>query len=184
MLVAWRAGDKTAKDQLFTLLYEDLLQIAREQRKNWRGSNTLNTTALIHELYVRLSRQGMVRAEDRGQFNRFVAKALRYILINYAKAQGRQRRGGDWTKVPLDALPRKEIGTLEMQMEESLMIDMALSKLETLDARLADVVEMHFYAGLTYEEIAQSLGVTKRTVTRDWAKAKVLLSQIMHSLDT
>ena len=179
LLIAWRAGDETAKDQLFALLYADLHQIAREQRKKWRGSSTLNTTALVHELYVRLSRQGAVRAEDRGQLNRFVAKALRHILIDYAEKQGRQRRGGGWIKIPIDALPGEEEGTLDMQLEESLMIDGALSKLETIDARLADVVELRFYGGLTHDEIAQSLGISKRTVTRDWAQAKLLLRRIM-----
>ena len=159
LLVAWREGDETAKDQLFALLYEDLHQIAHEQRKKWRGSSTLNTTALLHELYVRLSRLGAVRAEDRDQLNRFVAKALRRILIDYAEAQGRQRRGGDWTRIPLDTFSGEQVAALEMQIEESLMIDAALSKLETIDARLAEVVELRFYGGLTHEEIAQSLGV-------------------------
>ena len=180
LLVAWRAGDETAKDELFALLYEDLRLIAREQRGKWRGSNTLNTTALIHELYVRLSQQGAVRAEDRGQFNRFVAKAMRRILMNYARAQGRQHRGGGWIKIPLDALSEEEAETLEMRLEEWLMIDEALSKLAVLDPRLADVVELHFYAGLTYDEIARTLGITKRTVTRDWAKAKMWLHRIIN----
>ena len=175
MLVAWRAGDDTAKDQLFALLYEDLRQIARQQRNRWRGGNTLNTTALLHELFLKLSQQEAVRAEDRGQFNRFVAKALRRILINYTEARGRQRRGGDLVKVPLDELDEEEEGALAGQMDELLLIEAALSKLAALDARLAEMVELHFYAGLTYDEIAASLGVSKRTVTRDWARAKVWL---------
>ena len=183
LLNAWRAGDETAKDQLFALLYEDLRLIAREQRNKWRGSSTLNTTALLHELYVRLSRQGVVRAEDRDQLKRFVAKALRHILIDYAEAQGRQRRGGGWVKMPLEALPGSEEGVaFDRQLEESLMIEAALSKLETIDARLAEVVELRFYGGLTHEEIARTLGVTKRTVTRDWAQAKLLLHRIIQEI--
>ncbi len=180
LLIAWRAGDETAKDQLFAVLYQDLHRIAHEQRNKWRGSNTLNTTVLLHELYVKLSRQGAVQAEDKGQFNRFVAKALRRILIDYARAQGRQRRGGDWIKVPLDKIDEREALKTEMSVEELLLIDMALSRLAVLDARLADVVELRFYAELTYEEIAMTLGVTKRTVTRDWAKAKMWLHRMLN----
>ena len=181
LLAAWQAGDETAKNKLFALLYEDLHQIAREQRNKWQGSGTLNTTALLHELYLRLSRQGTVRPQDRGQFNRFVAKALRWILMNYARDQGRQRRGGDWVKIPLDldALPEEEALVVEMQAHELLAIDSALSKLSALNARLAEVVELRFYGGLTHEEIAQSLDIAKRTVTRDWAQAKMLLRRIM-----
>ncbi len=179
MLVAWRAGDDTAKDQLFALLYEDLHRIAHEQRDKWQGSSTLNTTALLHELYVKLSRQGAVRAEDRGQFNRFVAKALRRILIDYARARGRKRRGGDWVKIPLHRLNHDEVLAIEMPVEDLLLIDMAISRLTVLDARLAEVVELRFYGGLTHDEIALSLGITTRTVTRDWTRAKVWLRRIL-----
>ena len=177
LLVAWQAGDETAKDQLFAFLYQDLHRIAHKQRNRWRGSSTLNTTALLHELYLKLSRQGAVRAEDRGQFNRFVAKALRRILIDYARAQGRQRRGGAQVKIPLD---EGEALTIAMPVKELLHIDMALSRLAVLDARLADVVELRFYAELTYDEIAMTLGITKRTVTRDWAKAKMWLHRMLN----
>ena len=179
LLAAWRAGDETAQERLFALLYRDLHQIAHEQRKKWRGNSTLNTTALLHELYVSLSQQGQVRAEDRGQFNRFAAKALRRILMNYARSRGQQRRGGGWVQVPLDTLSEEEVQTLDLEVEEFLRIDMALSKLAAIDARLAEVVELRFYAGLTHDEIARSLGITKRTVTRDWAKAKMWLYRIM-----
>ena len=179
LLVSWRAGDETAKDALFALLYQDLHRIAHKQRNKWRGSSTLNTTALLHELYVKLSRQGAVRAEDQGQLNRFVAKALRRILMDYARARSRQRRGGDWVKIPIDELDEDEAVTIEVPIEELLLIDMALSRLAMLDARLAEVVELRFYAGLTYDEIAMSLGITKRTVTRDWAKAKMWLHRIL-----
>ena len=183
LLVAWRAGDETAKNQLFALLYEDLYQMARQQRDRWRGSNTLNTTALLHELFLKLSRQGVVRAEDRGQFNRFVARALRRILMDYAKARGRQRRGGGVVKLPLNAFYENAVVALDAQQDVLFMMDEALSKLAVLDTRLSDVVELRFYGGLTYDEIALSLGITKRTVTRDWAKAKVWLHRIMRESD-
>ena len=183
LLVAWQAGDETAKDQLFVLLYEDLYRMARQQRDQWRGDNTLNTTALLHELFLKLSRQGVVRAEDRGQFNRFVAKALRHILMDYAKTRGRQRRGGGVVKVPLNAFYENAVVALDAQQEVLFMMDEALAKLAVLNTRLSDVVELRFYAGLTYDEIALSLGITKRTVTRDWAKAKVWLHRILRELD-
>ena len=180
LLVAWQAGDEVAKDQLFALLYEELHQIARQQRKTWRSGGTLNTTALLHELYLKLSRQGAVRAEDRGQFNRYVAKVLRHTLIDYARAKRGQRRGGGLVRVPLDAFDRNVVVDFEVQVESLLTVDAALSKLAGLNTRLADVVELRFYAGLTHDEIALSLGLTKRTVTQDWAKAKVLLHRIIH----
>ena len=183
LLVAWQAGDEVAKDQLFALLYEELHQIARQQRKAWRNGSTLNTTALLHELYLKLSRQGALRAEDRGQFNRYVTKALRHTLIDYARAKRGQRRGGGLVRVPLDAFDKNVALDFEVQVESLLMVDAALSKLAELNTRLADVVELRFYAGLTHEEIALSLGLTKRTVTQDWAKAKVLLHRILHEPD-
>lgn len=184
LLAAWQAGDDDAKGQLFALLYEELHQIARQQRLEWRGGSTLNTTALVHELYLKLSRQGAVRAEDRGQFNRLIAKTLRHILIDYARAKGGQRRGGGVVKVPLDAFDENVVVALDEQVDDLLTIDAALLTLARMDARLSDVVELRFYGGLTYDEIALSLGLTKRTVTRDWAKAKVLLYQILNEPKT
>ena len=183
LLMAWRAGDEAAKDQLFALLYEELHQIAWQQRKAWRSGSTLNTTALLHELYLKLSRQGAVRAEDRGQFNRYVVKVLRHTLIDYARAKRGQRRGGGVVKVPLDVFDGNVAVDLEVQVEGLLMVDAALSKLAELNTRLSEVVELRFYGGLTHDEIALSLGITKRTVTQDWAKAKVLLHRILHESD-
>ena len=186
LLVAWRAGDETAKDQLFALLYEDLRLIAREQRKKWRGSSTLNTTALVHELYEKFSRQGLIEATDRLHFTLLVAKALRHILIDYAKSKRRRRRGGHLVRVPLDLL-EKEPSMLTQQVDEILTIDMALRHLAAFNERLAHVVELRFFAGLTYDEIAELLGVTKRTITSDWAKAKAWLQWAMqeqHGEDT
>ena len=147
LLVAWQAGDEVAKDQLFALLYEELHQIARQQRKAWRSGSTLNTTALLHELYLKLSRQGAVRAEDRGQFNRYVAKVLRHTLIDYARAKRGQRRGGGLVRVPLDAFDRNVVVDFEVQVESLLTVDAALSKLAGLNTRLANVVELRFYGG-------------------------------------
>ncbi len=174
LLVAWKSGDETARDQLFSMLYEPLRQLARQQRRPWNGNNTLNTTALVHELYEKLSQQGLIEARDRAHFTLIAAKAFRHIMINYIKSKQRIRRGGHLVKVPLDRV-KEEVSAQTQQIDELLAIHDALSHLAQLNERLVHVVELHFFAGLTYDEIAVTLGITKRTVTRDWAKAKTWL---------
>ena len=179
LLAAWQAGDKGAKNQLFDLLYDELHRMARSQRQLWRGNNTLNVTALLHELYLKLSRMGALRAEDRGQFNRYVTKVMRHLLIDYARSRSARRRGGEVVKVSLDAFDDNVAVDLGDQVESLLVVDSALLKLKALEPRLSEVVELRFFGGLTHDEIALSLNLTKRTVTRDWAKAKVLLHRIL-----
>lgn len=178
LLMAWQAGDETAREQLFSLLYEPLRQLARQQRHNWSGSNTLNATALVHELYEKLAKQNLIEINDRAHFTLIAAKALRHILINYAKSKQRKRRGGHLVRVTLDTYI-EESSILTQQVDELLAIHEALFHLAQLNARLVQVVELRFFAGLTYDEIAATLGVTKRTVTRDWAKAKIWLRRAL-----
>jgi RNA polymerase sigma factor (TIGR02999 family) len=178
LLMAWQAGDETAREQVFSLFYEPLRQLARQQRRNWSGSNTLNATALVHELYEKLSKQNLIVVKDRAHFTLIAAKALRHILINYAKSKQRKRRGGDWVRVTLDTYI-EESSIMTQEVDEILAIHEALFDLAQLNERLVQVVEMHFFAGLTYDEIAATLGVTKRTVTRDWAKAKIWLRRAL-----
>lgn len=173
LLAAWTAGDEKARDRLFTLMYDELYEIARRQRQRWNGHHTMNTTALVHGLYEKLARQRTTHIEDRRHFHRLAGTAIRHILVDYAKRKARQKRAQDADKLPLhelDAyLPAGGVA------EELIDIDRALIVLEELDVRMARVVEMHFFAGLTYQEIGDALGCSKKTVYRDWQKARAIL---------
>lgn len=182
LLVSWREGDEGAKDQLFQAMYSELRQLAHQQRRQWRGNHTMNTTALVHELYIKLEGQSRIQARDRAHFNLIAGKALRHILVDYAKKWRRQKRGGDAPKLSLDDAPESAL-LMEVQVDEVLGIDRALTRLGELNERLVQVVEMHFFGGFTYEEVAAALGVSKKTVSRDWTKARAWLRQELQPLD-
>ena len=160
-------------DALVVLLYDELRVIAHRQRAARGG--TLNTTGLVHEAYLKLA--GGARAEwtDRARFLALAAVAMRHILADRAKAWLRTKRGGGRRAITLD----EEAIAADEQAGALLDLDEALSRLGDLDPRLARVVECRFFGGLTHEEIASALGVTVRTVERDWAKARGLLRELL-----
>ena len=174
LLEAWRDGDEAAKDQLFESMYEELRVVARAQRRKWHGKAPMRTTALVNELYLKLARQTRLNAKDRGHFNKLAGQAIRHILVDYARRRRRLIRGGGVEIVPL----QDEDGALSIideQAEEILSIDQALKELAIYSERQAQVVELHFFAGLTYDEIGKTLGVAGKTAWRDWLKAKAWL---------
>lgn len=173
LLEALHEGDEHALDELFNVVYDDLRRVARGQRAGWRGGETLNTTALVHEAYLKLSRGGGERWQDRGHFFAVVSKAMRRILIDRARHSSAQRRGGgetpgSLTDVPAPALPPGV-------REELLSLDSALGRLEALDPRQARIVECRFFAGLDVEETAEAVGVSTATVKRTWRSAQAWL---------
>lgn len=175
-------GRQEALDELFPLVYDDLRRRARRHRERWIGDPSLNTTALVHEAYVKLACRDDAAFVSRAHFLGVAAKAMRHILVDHARRRRAQKRGGDAAFVTLDpgragAMPLPSEPTAELV----LALDGALARLSALDARQARGVECRFFAGMTVEETATALGVSKRTVKRDWALAQAWLRRELTS---
>jgi RNA polymerase sigma factor (TIGR02999 family) len=171
LLGAAQRGNAEAMDEVFVSVYPKLRAMARSRRRGWRGNFTMNTTALIHEAYVKVAGQGGGGYENRGHFFAVAAKAMRQVLINYAEKQSAKKRGGGAAQVTLyekDAIH-------EEALDEILALEAALKKLEQLSERQAQVVECLFFAGLGVEETAEALGISPATVKRDWSAARAWL---------
>jgi RNA polymerase sigma factor (TIGR02999 family) len=170
-LEALRKGDPDALDRLLPLVYEELGRIARRQRRAGRASDTLNTTALVHEAYLKLVDQTRVEASDRVHFFAIAARAMRQVLIDRARQWGTLKRGGGWKRVPLSDshLPAHERADL------LLALDDAVTHLSALDERLGRIVECRFFGGMTDRQTAEALAISERTVRRGWLKAKLWL---------
>ena len=173
LLSAASAGDRDALDRVFDLVYRELRSIARRQLAS---GETLRTTALVHEVYLRMAQGQAINARDREHFYATAARAMRQILVDHARRRAADKRGGG---VRPEALDDQNVG-VETREEEILAIDTALSRLEDVDVRLARLVEMRFYGGLSVEETAETLGVSERTVKRDWRKARAFLYRELH----
>ena len=175
------AKSDASLDLLLPRLYDELRaaahrQLARRRYEN-RGTPTLNTTALVHEAYVRLADSSGHSWRDEAHFLSFAAVAMRNILIDNARARAAAKRGGD---VDLRALTTEE-SIIDERAERLIELDAALDELQSVSPRLCQVVELRYFGGLSEDRVADILGVTSRTVQRDWAKARVLLRQ---ALDT
>jgi RNA polymerase sigma factor (TIGR02999 family) len=175
LLVAWRGGNQAAFDSLLPVIYDELRRIAHRQLSLERSDHTLGTTALVNEAYLKLIDQTRAQWADRAQFFAIAARAMRRILVDYARQHRAQKRGGGREQVSLD----DAMLTADQRAETLVALDAALDRLAQLDARLSDVVECRFFGGLTEEETAAALGVTDRTVRRDWVKAKAWLQQAL-----
>jgi RNA polymerase sigma factor (TIGR02999 family) len=172
LLLQVRQGSPDAMDRLFPLVYEELRRIAHRQLQGERPGHTLSTTGLVHETYLKLVDQTRVQWQDRGHFFALAARAMRQILVDYARRYRAQRRGGGLRRVSLT-----EGAAVEEQAELVLAVHEALDRLAAMNHRLSQVVECRYFAGLTEEETAAALGVTARTVERDWVKARGWLYQ-------
>jgi RNA polymerase sigma factor (TIGR02999 family) len=175
LLFAWRDGATAASDDLFQLVYDELRRIAHRQLERERSGHTLDTSALVHEAYLRLVDQTRIQWADRGHFFAVATLAMRRILVDYARRYRADRRGAAPVQVGLtDAML-----VAESSADLLLDVDEALRELATLDERLSQVVECRFFGGLTEGETAEVLGVTARTVRRDWIKAKGWLHGVL-----
>ena len=172
LLRAWSNGDLRARDELVPLVQDQLRRIARQYLRREAHGNTLQTTALVNEAYLRLIDVSVVRWQDRAHFFAISAKLIRRILVEAARARNREKRGGGNEKVPLEecAVACRE------KDRELLALDDALQALAQKDARKAQVVELRFFAGLTEVEIAEILKISPETVRRDWHFAKLWLA--------
>lgn len=171
LLAEARDGDRAALDRLFESVYGELRRIAHARRLSWQGNDTLGTTALVHEAYLKLTRQREVPWRSRGQFFATAAKAMRHILINYAEKRRAARRGGDARPVPLD----DNLVASDQAADELVSLDQALRRLERLSGRQTRVVECRFFAGLDVQQTAEALDVSPTTVKRDWRLASAWL---------
>src|SRR5215470_14150451 len=173
LLRAAEAGDRDAGDRVFSVLYDELRAIAHRQLRGAPGEQTLSTTALVHETYLKLSRGAGWTAKDRSHFFSIAARAMRMILVDAARGRTRQRRGAG--RRPLD-LENVEI-PVEERAAEIVALDEALERLSATDGELAQLVEWRFFAGLSVEEIAEMSGRSERTVKRHWQAARAFLYQ-------
>lgn len=174
LLAAASSGDSSAHDRLFTLLYDELRQCARYQRRS-NAALTLSTTALVNETYVKLAAAAQLNTVSRQHFLALAARAMRQVLVDHARRLQADKRGGGAVLVTLDeALPQEPSDAVEV-----LALDQALTTLEQIDERAARVVQLHFFGGLAFPEVAALEGLTVRTVMRDWQAARALLAAEM-----
>jgi RNA polymerase sigma factor (TIGR02999 family) len=180
LLAAARQGDGSAAQRLITLVYDELCAMARRQLRHWRHGQTITTTALVHEAYLKLVDTGGTPWADRSHFFSVAALAMRHILVDAARRRVAKKRGGDEVRIAFDEM-RQGGGKqdAEARAVEVLAIDRALTSLSALDGRLSQLVELRFFAGLTEEETAEVMGTSERTVRRDWRKARSFLYQAL-----
>ncbi len=171
------SGNREAVNRLLPLVYDQLHRMAHQQRLRWQGQDTLNTTALVHEAYLRLAKGAELDVQSRLHFLRVAARAMRYILLDHAKAKSRQIRGGDLQRVPFD----EALAVSEEEAEELIQLDEALSRLEEINERQSQIVECRFFGGMTIEETARVLDLGTATVKRGWTMARAWLYREMRS---
>ncbi len=165
-------GDAGARDALYVQLYPELRRLARARLARSETITLLDTTSLLHESYLRFLQARELTFEDRGRFFAYVASVMRSVIVDEIRKRRTERRGGDAVHVELDAELAGGIAADEVQL---LRVHEAIDELAALEPRLARVVEMRYFAGLTESDIAKLLDVTERTVRRDWDKARTLL---------
>ena len=178
LLLEWRDGDPAALDRLTPIVYQELRRLARGQMRREAHPGVLQTTALVHEAYLKLAGQE-IDFESRDHFFAIAATVMRRVLVDDARRRRSQKRGGDAERVPLtdalDSTPQAEPD------DELLALDEALEKLATADPRQAKIIELRFFGGMTIEEAARYLGLSHSTVERDFRAAKAWLSQALRS---
>ncbi len=167
------AGRAKASDELLPLVYDELRFLARQRLREERVNHTLNATALVHEAYLRLAGGDAVAWENRAHFFGAAARAMRRVLIDHARRRGRAKRGGEQRQIPLSVV---DLMTDPVR-DDVLAIDQAVEKLAARDPRMAEIVQLRFYAGLSVEETASALGLSDRTVRREWNLARAWLTR-------
>jgi RNA polymerase sigma factor (TIGR02999 family) len=179
LLTRWSHGDDGALAELTPLVYEELRRLAHRQMGGERTDHTLQTTALVNEAYLSLADQTNLRWQNRAHFFAVAARAMRQILVSYARSYRAQKRGGGALKIELDE------AALVSPEESKEIVDLheALERLATLDSRKAQVVELKYFGGLNYDEMAEVLKISPVTVRRDWEFARAWLHTELHNVD-
>ena len=171
LLIRVRQGDRNARERLVPLIYDDLRRIARRYMRGERASHTLDPTALVHETYLRLLESGCIAVNDRAHFLAVAAQVMRRLLVDHARKRITEKRGGGGARVEA----HDRFAYVDENPAQTLAIDEALGRLAALDERQSRIVELRFFGGLTVEETAAALGVSAKTVKRDWAVARAWL---------
>jgi RNA polymerase sigma factor (TIGR02999 family) len=168
-------GDSEASDALYAATYSDLRRLARSRLRAGNRPTLLDTGSLVHESYIRFAAASHLRLEGRVHFMRWAAQVMRSVIVDFARRRLAGRRGGSAVHVTLDdEIPAAAAGEAEI-----LEVHQALDRIAAVDPRMTQVVEMRYFGGMTEPEIAESLGVTERTVRRDWQKARLLLQEAL-----
>jgi RNA polymerase sigma factor (TIGR02999 family) len=175
LLRSWRRGDQAALERLVPLVYDDLRRMARHQLRGERGGHTLQATALVNEMYLRLPGVERLGWQDRAHFFAIAARLMRRVLIEAARARKNQKRGGGAVRITVD---ENQLAG-EMPARDVVALDDALRALAKMDPRKSQVVELRYFGGLTLEETASVLGISSDTVMRDWKVAKLWLMREM-----
>ena len=183
LLLAVQRGDRDALEQLFPLVYEELTLLAKRQRQVWHGALTLNTTAVVHEAYLKLVDQKRLPVNNRAHFFAIAAKAMRHILCNYTRDRSRAKRGGGAQHISIGPGqdPGIELQFTGEQSDSLTALDAALHRLEQTSERQARIVECRFFGGMSVEDTATALGVSPRTVKREWSFARAWLRREMQT---
>lgn len=171
LLKAMQGGDREAAAKLMPLVYEELRRLARHYMRQERSGNTLQATALVHEAYLRLVQQEEVDWQGRAHFIGVAAQLMRRVLVDYARGRARLKRGGGAVKEPLEDVA----AVSGLPPAELLALDEALTRLAQLDPRQSRIVELRYFGGLSVEETAEVLGISAKTVKRDWSFARAWL---------
>jgi RNA polymerase sigma factor (TIGR02999 family) len=173
MLAAASTGDEDAAAGVYALLYDELKRLAHAKLKRHQSMTLLDTTSLVHESFLKLVGSRALAVRDRQHFFAYAARVMRSVIVDFARSKLAERRGGDMQMVTLDTGLSNQLAGPHTDV---LRVHEALEVLAAAEPRLAQVVEMRYFAGLTEVEVAQILAVTERTVRRDWQKAKLLLA--------
>jgi RNA polymerase sigma-70 factor, ECF subfamily len=180
LLIAAGSGDERARERMLALIYDELRSLAASYLRRERPGHTLQPTALVHEAYMRMIDQRQVDWSNRSQFVGLAAVMMRRILVNHARDRVAEKRGGAAERVPL-TIVAEQIGTPEVDL---LGLHDALERLAALDARKGQIVELKFFGGLTMDEIAQAVGVSRATVEREWTFARAWLYRAVTGVDS
>jgi RNA polymerase sigma-70 factor, ECF subfamily len=175
LLLDWSAGDKDAPTRLMPLVYDELRRLARSYLRKERSDHTLQPTALVNEAFLRLIDQTCVNWENRAQFFGLAARIMRNILVDYARERSAKKRGGDGQNQTVRLSLNETRLKIDERAAELVALDEALRSLGMIDERKSQVVELRFFGGLSVEETAAALGISDKTVMRDWQIAKMWL---------
>jgi RNA polymerase sigma factor (TIGR02999 family) len=171
LLARWQGGDPAAFERLIPLVYRELRQLADNYLRQERGSHTLQSTALVHEAYLRLAAEHSPQMQSRAHFLAIAARVMRHILVDYARRRGTNKRGSGLVRVTLEAAEQSApAGDVDV-----VALEDALEALAAIDSQQGQVVELRFFGGLSIEETAEALGISPATVKRDWSTARVWL---------
>jgi RNA polymerase sigma factor (TIGR02999 family) len=173
LLERMQGGDRQARDALFAVAYPELRQLARARLRDGGRNTMLDTTSLVHESYLRFMRSGELHADDRRAFFAYASQVMRSVIVNSVRERMAQKRGGN--AIPVTLATNVTPGVVNDE-ETILRVHEALEELQQADERLAQVAQMRYFGGYSEQEIAETLGVTERTVQRDWEKARLILA--------